>query len=124
MKPVFFHGKIHGMNSMRGDRKLSEIKKRFKTTIQGKNYVIVGTKPQAHMKAAAELVEEQLEQLKKLSDGLDGERRAILMAINAISKQLELQEKLNDLEEKNRLLEEQLNDKQPAEKKDSEIEEV
>lgn len=60
------------------------------------------------MKAASDLVEEQLTQLKELTTGLDGERRAILMAVNAVSDQLELQEKLNELQKKNRQLEQQV----------------
>ena len=84
---------------------MSETKNRFKTIIQGKTYVIVGTKPQAHMKVASELVEEQLNQLKELTVGLDGERRAILMAVNAVSAQMDLQAQVEELQEEKRQLE-------------------
>lgn len=84
---------------------MSEKKQRFKTTIQGKTYVIVGTKSQAHMQAASQIVEEQLNQLKELTTGLDGEQRAILMAVNAVSDQLDLQEKLQELQDENGRLE-------------------
>ena len=107
------------MNHTWGEWTLSESKKRFKTTIQGKTYVIVGTKSQAHMKTAAELVEEQLDQLKHLTVGLDGERRAILMAINAVSDQLVLKEKINELTKQKESLMQQL-----SHANDSENEEV
>lgn len=87
---------------------MSETKKRFKTTIQGKTYVIVGTKSQPHMQAASEIVETQLNQLKRLTTGLDGERRAILMALNAVSDQLDLQQQLQQVKDEKRQLEREL----------------
>lgn len=110
---------------------MSGTKKRFKTIIQGKTYVILGTKPQTHMKAVTELVEEQLNQLKELTTGLDGERRAILLAINAVSTQMDLQErvdkaqeKMDMLEEKNRQLEERAKFVQDSARTPSDSEDV
>lgn len=82
-----------------------ERKSRFRTKIDGNTYTIVGPKSQKHMKTVVELVSEQLDSLKSITNGLDSEKRAVLLAINTVSEQLELQKKVIELEEKIELLE-------------------
>jgi len=89
----------------RGGCVMSEGKRRFKATIDGETYTIVGSKPEKHMRVVAETVDEQLSQLKELTKGLDKEKRAILLAINAVSDQLATRNELEHLKEKYEQLE-------------------
>lgn len=73
---------------------------RFKTTIDGRSFTIVGRKSQEHMRVVSDLVSDELTELKKVTRNLDNEERAILLAINAKSEQLEMQKKVIELEEK------------------------
>ncbi|GEK88724.1 cell division protein ZapA [Alkalibacterium putridalgicola] len=84
---------------------MSEGKRRFKATIDGETYTIVGSKPEKHMRVVAETVDEQLTQLKEMTKGLDKEKRAILLAINAVSDQLAMRNELNEWKEKYEQLE-------------------
>ncbi|WP_423188766.1 cell division protein ZapA [Alkalibacterium sp. f15] len=87
---------------------MSEGKRRYKATIDGEIYTIVGSKPEKHMRVVAETVDEQLSQLKELTKGLDKEKRAILLAINAVSDQLTMRHELEELKEKYERLEQNL----------------
>ncbi|MFO8068469.1 MAG: cell division protein ZapA [Alkalibacterium sp.] len=87
---------------------MSEGKRRYKATIDGETYTIVGSKPEKHMRVVAETVDEQLSQLKELTKGLDKEKRAILLAINAVSDQLTMRYELEQLKEKYEQLEQDL----------------
>lgn len=73
---------------------------RFKTTIDGRSFTIVGRKSQEHMRVVSDLINDELVELKKVTRSLDNEERAILLAINAKSEQLEMQKKVIELEEK------------------------
>jgi len=84
---------------------MSEEKRRFKATIAGRSYTIIGTRPDEHMKVVAETVNEQLKQISNMSKDLDPERRAILMAINAVSDQLNMQQEMMKMEKKIKELE-------------------
>ena len=88
---------------------MSEGKRRYKATIDGETYTIVGSKPEKHMRTVAETVEEQLTQLKELTKGLEKEKRAILLAINAVSDQLVMRQELEELKEKYEQLEKEMN---------------
>lgn len=86
---------------------MSEGKRRFKATIAGQTYTIVGPRSTQHMRVVAETVDEQMKQLTKMTKGLDAEKKAMLMAINAVSDQLEMKKKVAELEEKVKQLEEE-----------------
>ncbi|MCC5889466.1 MAG: cell division protein ZapA [Alkalibacterium sp.] len=79
---------------------MPEGKRRYKATIDGESYTIVGPKSQEHMKTVAETVDEQLSQLKELTKGLSSEKRAILLAINAVSDQLSTRKELEEIKDK------------------------
>lgn len=79
---------------------MPEGKRRYKATIDGESYTIVGPKSQEHMKTVAETVDEQLNQLKELTKGLSTEKRAILLAINAVSDQLSMHKELEEIKDK------------------------
>lgn len=72
---------------------------RFKAVIDGRTYTIVGRKTQEHMKTVTDLVNDELNELKKLTQRLDNEERAMLLAINAKSEQLEMQKQVIQLQE-------------------------
>lgn len=91
---------------------MPEEKRRFKAMIAGESYTIVGPRSEDHMRVVAETVDEQLNQLKNMTKGLDTEKRAILMAINAVSDQLEMKKKVSELEEKIEQLTKELNSRQ------------
>ncbi|MEC6747814.1 cell division protein ZapA [Marinilactibacillus sp. XAAS-LB27] len=79
---------------------MPEEKRRFKANIAGETYTIVGPRSEQHMKTVAQTVDEQMNQLKEMTKGLDPEKRAMLMAINAVSDQLEMKKKIVKLEER------------------------
>lgn len=87
---------------------MSQGKIRYKATIAGKSYTIIGARPEAHLKMVAETVDVQMRQIENLSKDLDPERRAVLAAVNAVSDQYEMQIKLAKLEKKVHELESQL----------------
>ena len=75
-------------------------KRRTKAIINGKEYTIVGDKSAAHVELVAETINVQLEELNSLSTSLSKEEQAILMAVNAVSDQVKMQQELIALEEK------------------------
>lgn len=76
----------------------SNEKRRFKTTIDGKDYVLVGKGSVDHMQAVSDLLNEQLKQLHEAMPTATDEQRAILIAFNAISKQFDVEEKAHSKE--------------------------
>lgn len=79
---------------------MPEGKSRYKATIDGESYTIVGPKSQKHMQVVAETVDEQLAQLKEMTKGMSKEKRAVLLAINAVSDQLAMRKELEEIKEK------------------------
>lgn len=101
-----FHGKIGKKFNARRFR-MSTQKSRYKAKVDGNEYTIVGPKSQRHMQTVTEILNEQLEQLKDLTKGLDRETRAILIAINTVSDQLDLKNEIEELKEENKELQEE-----------------
>lgn len=91
---------------------MSNGKIRYKTTIAGRPYTIIGARPEEHMRAVSKMVNEQMQQIESLSKGLDPERRAVLVAVNAVSDQIEMQIKLDNLQKKVAELEKKLEKEQ------------
>lgn len=79
---------------------MSEQVRRFKVEIDGQTYTVIGKHSPEHMKAVVDTVEEQLNQIKEMMPSLSKERAAILIALNAVSDQLEKQAQLNQLSDK------------------------
>lgn len=73
-------------------------KQRYKAEIAGKIYTIVGNRSVQHLDAVVELINGQLQQLGDLAPNLSVEDRSILMAINAISDQIEKENQIIELE--------------------------
>lgn len=74
--------------------------RRTKVVINGKEYTIVGDKSAAHVELIAETINKQMEKLNSLSTSLSKEEQAILMAVNAVSDQVNSKQELIALEEK------------------------
>ncbi|ASR41098.1 cell division protein ZapA [Ligilactobacillus agilis] len=79
---------------------MSEQVRRFKVEIDGQTYTVIGKHSPEHMKAVVDTVEEQLNQIKEMMPSLSKEKAAILIALNAVSDQLEKQAQLNQLNDK------------------------
>ena len=80
-------------------------KRRTKVVTNGKEYTIVGEKSSAHIEVVAETLNKQLADLNKLSTMLSKEEQAILVAVNAVSSEIESHQKVLQLEEKIKELE-------------------
>ncbi|HIZ71515.1 MAG TPA: cell division protein ZapA [Candidatus Atopostipes pullistercoris] len=75
-------------------------KRRVKVTIDEKDYTIISNKSATHIKLVAETINKQLKELNELSSNLSKEEQAILIAVNAISDQIDYQHQMIQLEEK------------------------
>ena len=69
-------------------------KRRFKAEIDGHTYTIIGSASDRHMETVTRMMNEQIEQLKKLAPDLSDQAIATLLAFNAISDQVDKQAEL------------------------------
>ncbi|MEY8292860.1 cell division protein ZapA [Carnobacteriaceae bacterium 52-44] len=74
-------------------------KRRVKVVINEKEYTIISNKSAAHIELVAETINKQLKELSALSNKLSKEEQAILMAVNAVSDQIDSHTKMIELEE-------------------------
>lgn len=74
-------------------------KRRIKVVINEKKYTIISNKSAAHIELVAETINKQLKELSALSNKLSKEEQAILMAVNAVSDQIDSHTKMIELEE-------------------------
>ncbi|MGX6994107.1 cell division protein ZapA [Vagococcus penaei] len=70
---------------------------RYKATIAGKSYTIIGNQSHAYMDMVSELANEQLTTIKQQAPAITDEQAAILLAMNTLSVQVKLQEQILDL---------------------------
>lgn len=70
-------------------------KKRFKGNIGNQEVVITSTKDDAQMDAVFEIANQQLAHLTEANPSLSVENQLVLLAVNAISDQLDMQAKLD-----------------------------
>lgn len=87
------------MFSVRGCEDLGQVK-RYKAKIANKEFTIVGQQTATHMKLVVDLVNERLSHLEELTPGMSLEDRAILLAINAVSDQVNAETKILNTESK------------------------
>ena len=76
---------------------MSEEKRRFKAVIGDKAYTIIGPGSEQHFLTVTKLLNERLDQVKKLAPDLTAEEQAILVAFNAVSDQVKLLAAQQDL---------------------------
>jgi len=74
-------------------------KRRVKVIIDEKEYTIISNKSAAHIELVAETINKQIKELNTLSNKLSKEEQAILMAVNAISDQIDSHTRMIELEE-------------------------
>lgn len=67
--------------------------------IDGKEYTIIGNKSAAHVQLVAQTINEQLEKLNQLSTSLTKEEKSILIAVNAVSDQIDRHKEMIAMEE-------------------------
>lgn len=91
---------------------MSNNKIRYKATIAGKEYTIIGARSVKHMQVVERTVDNQLKQIEQLTKGLEPERRAVLAAVNAVSDQIEMQIKVQEMEAEIEQLKQQLSNEQ------------
>ncbi|MBF0780723.1 MULTISPECIES: cell division protein ZapA [unclassified Granulicatella] len=84
-------------------------KRRVKVIIDAQKYVVVSQKSNEHVKTAAELVDEQYKQIKRLTN-LAEKDAALLVALNTISKQIDLESEALQLKKKIHRLEQEIMD--------------
>lgn len=85
-----------------------EEKNRFKATIAGKVYTIVGQKDPSHLQVVVDIINNQLNQLNELAPELTYSDRSILMSVNAVSDQLIKEARIVELEEEIKQLQDEL----------------
>lgn len=73
-----------------------EEKKRYKATIAGNSYTIIGNESHYHMDIVNDLANEQLDIIKKQTPNISTEQAATLLAINTLSLQVKQQETILD----------------------------
>lgn len=79
-------------------------KTRYKAVIDNQTYTIIGTESKRHMDLVTKLVNEQLDEIREMSPDINNEQAAILLAVNAISDQLNKQGEVLKLEKEIREL--------------------
>lgn len=87
-----------------------QAKTRYKANIAGTTYTIIGHESKEHMDIVVDLVNEQLKEIFQLSADTTHEQAAILLAVNAISDQVNKQEKVLLLEKQIEQLQQEIAD--------------
>lgn len=74
-------------------------KQRYRATVAGKTYTILGTKSHHHMHSVIKLLNQQWDELATVAKKTSDTEKAILLAINAVSLQLDQQAEIERLKE-------------------------
>jgi cell division protein ZapA len=98
-------------------------KNRYKATIAGSVYTIIGTETREHMDMVTKLVNDQVSDIKKLVPKTTTEQAAMLEAINAVSDQLKKQTELLTMKKEMEDLQEKVKKVDELEKKIERLEE-
>lgn len=91
------YAKIKGIEFLKGWIAMPERKRRFKVEIDGEEFTIIGKSTPEHMNAVMEVANQELATIKKMMPSLSEKKAALLLAINAVSDQLDKQEELDKL---------------------------
>lgn len=97
---------------------------RYKATVAGQTYTIIGQETKQHMDLVVALVNEQLNEIKQLSPEISTEKAAILLAINAMSDQVNKQETLLKLQNRQSQLEKKAQHNEDLENRIKKIEAI
>ena len=94
---------------------------RYKMTIGEKTYTIIGNESKEHMQVVEQIVQTQLTVLLALSDDITIEQASILLAVNAISDQVNFKEQMLQMEQYCHTLEKKIQRMEHVEQKAKEI---
>ena len=94
------YAKISILSDWKDGIDMAEGKRRFKVQIDGEEFTIIGKSTPEHMNAVMEVANQELATIKKMMPSLSEKKAALLLAINAVSDQLEKQEELDKLQQK------------------------
>ena len=82
---------------------MAEQKNKVSVQIHGHTYHISGPESTGHMRLVATMVDEKMKEIAALNKNLDTNKLAVLTAVNAVHEYLKLSEKLEQLEQANKL---------------------
>lgn len=85
------------LQSLEGMKLVEQKKQRYRATIAGKTYTIIGKKSHQHMHSVIHLLNTQWDDLSKVMPSSSDAEKAILLAVNAISAQLDKQMEIEAL---------------------------
>lgn len=88
-----------------------EEKIKFRAKIAGKEYTIIGNRSTEHMNRVVAVANQHFQTLAELAPHLSVADRGMLMAINAISDQLQQEARIAELEQQLLQLQQDKNDK-------------
>ncbi|WP_127849521.1 cell division protein ZapA [Lacticaseibacillus hulanensis] len=77
---------------------MAEEKRRYKATIAGRSYTLIGPGSTDHFSAVTQILNDQLAQIHRLQPNLSREDAAVLLAFNALSDQVTAQTRQQDNE--------------------------
>lgn len=79
---------------------MGEFKNRITVTIYDQHYTIIGEDEPSHIRHVASLVDDRINEIARMSAGLDTSRKAVLAAINIMDDLVKLQEEHEVLQQK------------------------
>ena len=82
---------------------MSEQKNKVSVQICGQTYQIVGPESTGHLRLVATMVDEKMREIASRNKTLDINKVAVLTAVNAMHEYLKISERLEQLEQANKL---------------------
>ena len=82
---------------------MSEQKNKVSVQIYGQTYQIVGPESTGHLRLVATMVDEKMKEIASRNKTLDINKIAVLTAVNAMHEYLKISERLEQLEQANKL---------------------
>ncbi|WP_414046148.1 cell division protein ZapA [Macrococcus equi] len=79
---------------------MGEFKNRITVTIHDQHYTIIGEDEPSHIRHVASLVDDRINEIARMSAGLDTSRKAVLAAVNIMDDYVKLQEEYELLKQK------------------------
>lgn len=79
---------------------MGEFKNRITVTIYDQHYTIIGEDEPSHIRHVASLVDDRINEIARMSAGLDTSRKTVLAAVNIMDDYVKLQEEYEILKQK------------------------
>lgn len=87
------------LQSLKGMKHVEQKKQRYRAAIAGKTYTIIGKKSHQHMHSVIQLLNTQWDELSQVMTTSTDTEKAILLAVNAVSIQLDKQMEIEKLKQ-------------------------